>query len=466
MACLLGSNVVQISTFVVVVLLLINSLNYNRENKSHFRQQQFLQSLTRTQSVSANVADGQIDDKDQIPTLSTTSNQLLTLTKTNQLKKFPFNRTLAIMVLSARNNFDRRNAIRKTWAYNEPNIYFIVGAKYCPWPSQFLKNPMGCELSVEYDLKMKNNSFEDLSEEETKIWRSYVEEQEEINKKLILETENENNKQNSDDADDISIGKSHLTINETISTPKNTYSSGKLIAIDLIDTYNNLTLKTKKGFDFLYKKTLLNNQKHPVQKYFMKIDDDCLLKVKQINRMINNWYPYDYRPDLSSAVLNNSTESIPNLLNNKGTRNYNQFLYFGRIQRGHKRVLKSGKWAEWKYKEPRYPLYADGNSGYVISYDLAKYLSNNQENLINYQNEDATLGIWLEESPIKNFIKYQSNKRYMRYIKDNERSMCRPQDHIEKRPQPLHAGAVVLGHKLNTVEEIEFCYKYVLGEMH
>ena len=61
-----------------------------------------------------------------------------------------------------------------------------------------------------------------------------------------------------------------------------------------------------------------------------------------------------------------------------------------------------GKWADNKFftSSGYYPKYANGASGYILSTDLAKYIADNKDDLYPYANEDASLGIWLDRSPI------------------------------------------------------------------
>ncbi|XP_058880372.1 UDP-GalNAc:beta-1,3-N-acetylgalactosaminyltransferase 2-like isoform X2 [Acipenser ruthenus] len=57
-------------------------------------------------------------------------------------------------------------------------------------------------------------------------------------------------------------------------------------------------------------------------------------------------------------------------------------------------VDRTGKWQELEYASPAYPAFACG-SGYVASKDLIQWLANNSEYLKSYQGEDVSMGIWM-----------------------------------------------------------------------
>ncbi|XP_072247377.1 UDP-GalNAc:beta-1,3-N-acetylgalactosaminyltransferase 2 isoform X2 [Leuresthes tenuis] len=57
-------------------------------------------------------------------------------------------------------------------------------------------------------------------------------------------------------------------------------------------------------------------------------------------------------------------------------------------------VDRIGKWQELEYPSPAYPAFACG-SGYVVSRDLVQWLASNAEKLKAYQGEDVSMGIWM-----------------------------------------------------------------------
>ena len=51
----------------------------------------------------------------------------------NTLSKFKQKSSFVVLVMSARNNFKRRNVIRETYGKGFDNVYFLVGDSYCPY---------------------------------------------------------------------------------------------------------------------------------------------------------------------------------------------------------------------------------------------------------------------------------------------------------------------------------------------
>ena len=132
------------------------------------------------------------------------------------------------------------------------------------------------------------------------------------------------------------------------------YSHNDLLLLDFVDEYASLTQK------------LLRSIHHVVQKYDFKYlfkgDDDTYIHLK---------------PFLS-------------LLSRQSRRR----LYWGYFV-GNARVKAKGKWEEnsW-FLCDRYLPYARGG-GYVISYDIANFISVNRDLLDSYLSEDVSMGVWL-----------------------------------------------------------------------
>jgi Galactosyltransferase len=92
----------------------------------------------------------------------------------------------------------------------------------------------------------------------------------------------------------------------------------------------------------------------------------------------------------------------PNTLRYYVLRNFNPLaaLVIGRIEPS-STPHRTGKWAEdprWPEGE-NYPPWAYGSTGYVMSRAVFHYIAA-QSSLYYYQGEDASLGIWLYESPL------------------------------------------------------------------
>ena len=102
-----------------------------------------------------------------------------------------------------------------------------------------------------------------------------------------------------------------------------------------------------------------------------------------------------------------------------------------------------GKWAERIYKgsDGLYPPYANGAGGYVISKDIARYVTENSKKLYSYSNEDAALGIWLSRAPFERNEFNAENIQMISLGVDN----CHNKTHL------------VIGHHIRP-ELIEWCY--------
>ena len=90
------------------------------------------------------------------------------------------------------------------------------------------------------------------------------------------------------------------------------------------------------------------------------------------------------------------------------TYNPSEYVVIGRIRNG--RVPRTGKWAEPDYKPSRYPKFPLGSVGHVVSKPVADYISTYSESLFNYQGEDVSIGIWLDESPLRSRIIWETSK--------------------------------------------------------
>ena len=83
----------------------------------------------------------------------------------------------------------------------------------------------------------------------------------------------------------------------------------------------------------------------------------------------------------------------------------------GCIRRG-ARVKRRGKWAEHEYKHnasrasARYPSFPAGTCGHAVNRRVAAYVASRGAALHMYQGEDVSLGIWLEESPLKRNMRW------------------------------------------------------------
>ena len=114
--------------------------------------------------------------------------------------------------------------------------------------------------------------------------------------------------------------------------------------------------------------------------WLLKIDDDSVAKLETLETYLKD-----------------------NFANDK-------YLYMGAMRFKGEIHRTHEKWPEPDYKKDdplaRYPPYANGCCGYVLSNKIVRYIGNNADNLFNYHNEDTAVGIWIEESGFMDRVKY------------------------------------------------------------
>jgi len=147
-------------------------------------------------------------------------------------------------------------------------------------------------------------------------------------------------------------------------------SYSDIITMPDVDVYRHLPQKVK----YCYKWGLKNTK----AKWFVKTDDDSVVRIGTLGSYLEKTY------------------------------NSNNHMVIGRIAKGWS-VPRSGKWAEKDYKPSKYPNFPLGSVGHVVSKSVALYIADNSDKLFNYQGEDVSLGIWLNESPLK--VKWVTSKR-------------------------------------------------------
>jgi len=124
------------------------------------------------------------------------------------------------------------------------------------------------------------------------------------------------------------------------------------------------------------------------------------------------------------------------------SRSKQEYSIFGDIEH-ESEVMRYGKWEELKYKHgvenAKYPDFPLGSRGWIMSRKVAQYISQHRLELFDYQGEDVSIGIWLNESSIANDIQWISSKQ-MRGDGD-----C------------SDANDIVVGHELS-LEKIQHCW--------
>ena len=146
---------------------------------------------------------------------------------------------------------------------------------------------------------------------------------------------------------------------------------GDLVRISEVDVYRHLPQKVKAAYAWAVE--------HTSARWFVKTDDDSVVRVDTLEHYLATTY------DAEKPVV------------------------VGSISKGWG-VPKSGKWAELSYPKSKYPNFPLGSNGHVVSHPVASYLVEHRETLFNYQGEDVSIGIWLDESPLRDNVQWVSSK--------------------------------------------------------
>jgi len=139
------------------------------------------------------------------------------------------------------------------------------------------------------------------------------------------------------------------------------------------ESYHGLVHKLKEGYGWVVKYTKAD--------WILKVDDDTYARIDSVAKYLNQFSP------LKPTVVGDIIWSSP--------------------------VRRDGKWAEHtNYKHETYPPWARGASGYVVSRPVAEFISSNKSLLYEYQGEDTSMGIWLDESPLRNNVDWQKSPAF------------------------------------------------------
>jgi len=225
-----------------------------------------------------------------------------------------------VNVLSRRSAFETRKTIRETWGSGHDNVFFVLGT-CCPIPPSDRKK-WTCTRAKATSVKDQTKWDKHCSEEDLKI------------------TEEEK-----------------------------TYKD--IVIMPDIDVYRHLPQKVKFAYTW--------GLEHTTAKWFLKTDDDSVVRVDTLDSYLEKTY------------------------------NSDEYVVVGRISRGWG-VPRSGKWAERTYKPSKYPNFPLGSVGHVVSRPVASYIADHLDKLFNYQGEDVSIGIWLDESPLKSKVKWVTSK--------------------------------------------------------
>ena len=143
----------------------------------------------------------------------------------------------------------------------------------------------------------------------------------------------------------------------------------RVVLLPMMDTYRNLPLKLLRAYEWVRKH-------HPQIKWVLKLDLDMYV--------------------LPSTVLGE-------LRRLEAARDIGTHAVIGNIA-WNWTPHKGGKWKEVHYKKKHYPPFPVGSSGHIVSRAMVHHLADRAHALHMYQGEDTSLGIWVDESPLRNNV--------------------------------------------------------------
>eukprot|EP01006_Ploeotia_vitrea_P026714 TRINITY_DN59674_c0_g1_i1.p1 TRINITY_DN59674_c0_g1~~TRINITY_DN59674_c0_g1_i1.p1 ORF type:complete len:290 (+),score=135.04 TRINITY_DN59674_c0_g1_i1:182-1051(+) len=148
-----------------------------------------------------------------------------------------------------------------------------------------------------------------------------------------------------------------------------------LVLVDHIDVYRTLAHKLAKWYEWAYENLDFD--------FALKVDDDTWVHV----------------PNLMKDIVTVSTKMTW----------WSHFRTDWEVHRG-----TTGKWSEPDYTSKRYPSFGCGG-GNILSRDLVGVIGNATDQLMYYQGEDVSVGIWL--AGVK--VNFQENMNFHRPKCDN-----------------------------------------------
>ena len=326
------------------------------------------------------------------------------------------NRDLFILIVSSPENRKSRDAIRQTYASNlHGQFKFLIGTKYCHIPDhqRHVVNDGGFTRNIDKICKNCNCRY--------KKNIPYLDRKVEINdemEQILKEVKDEQ-----EEFEDIYL-------------------------LDLVETYQNLTLKMKLGFVSLTEDVEKNKITRP--KWVLKVDDDAVVIPRKLTSFLQS-------------------------KSNREERSENSYIYAGHMD-SDKKVLKesplTNRWGELQYPgiphvsinresiEYYYPTYALGATGYVLEYDLVNYISKYNRNLTNYIAEDAAIGIWIDNGIKDNLIDKKIN-----YVSSDKSFSLNGIKHMTKwlcrKLGTKYSEVGVFGHRMDA-DDIKYCWnKYI-----
>ena len=164
----------------------------------------------------------------------------------------------------------------------------------------------------------------------------------------------------------------------------------RVVLLPMMDTYRNLPLKLLRAYEWV-------RTHHPHVKWVLKLDLDMYVRPHAL---------------------------LLELRRLEAARDIGTHAIIGNIA-WNWRPHKGGKWKETHYKKKQYPPFPVGSSGHVVSRALVHHLASRAHELHMYQGEDTSLGIWVDESPLRNNVTWLTLSPMVRATRGG-RCTCTP----------------------------------------
>lgn len=294
---------------------------------------------------------------------------------------------LVVIVLSRRDGYENREAIRETWAKSQTNVYFVIGQP-CDIPIRYRGKDDGGNPFC----KVANRPLDKAFFQETVKHREVEAEL----TQYLLEEQAEHH---------------------------------DLLMMHDIDMYRTLPAKLKFAYSFV-------DQYLPeTVRWVLKVDDDFFVRVDAFRQYLQEDQDETYRlsPDSSpsafaknllSSALGTISASSPSSQQVNGTNHTfasgqveklppppKHVILGGEIHREHY-AFTNGKWKEMP-QWPRgkmYPPFPLGSCGHAVTRPVVEFVAQNQFALFEYQGEDNSMGIWFDH-PLAPTVKFQETQK-------------------------------------------------------
>ncbi|CAD7966089.1 unnamed protein product [Amoebophrya sp. A120] len=263
-----------------------------------------------------------------------------------------------VLILSARENFAKRQVIRETWlkanwtrseANNtsrsrRPWAHFIVGAQGCEIPlAERIAGDLAvggyCTLREDHDSNLENG----VSTAEQEAW--------------LLQREKEQ----------------HLTA--ALQQEESKYRD--MVLLPMVDVYHNITMKMKLAFQWVTSQDFSDKLE-----WIIKVDDDAYMRRFSLLRFL---FPHKDDQVPTKGLDPKSEKILLGLVHRRGAVQHDP---------------TTSKNVEKDYPHNHYPPFVSGAAGEVFSRTLVDYVVHHEAELFNYAGEDYAFGIWAEEQMI------------------------------------------------------------------